>query len=109
MTRIPNAGHSALAMFAAVALWGCAATAGDPPSHRVSVEGRTYLISQLTAGTWTASSPNAAAAVSGSPSGRAALLQAIEQRSGCKVTDSDYSRNGTQLDAQVDCDSRLKN
>jgi hypothetical protein len=41
--------------------------------------------------------------------GRAALLQAIEQRSGCKVTDSDYSRNGTQLDAQVDCASRLKN
>jgi hypothetical protein len=98
-----------MAMLAAVTLSGCAATAGDPPTHRVSVEGRTYLISQLTAGTWTASAPNAAGAVARSPSGRAALLQAIEERSGCKVTDSDYSRNGTQLDAQVDCDSRLKN
>jgi hypothetical protein len=40
---------------------------------------------------------------------RTALLTAIEQRSGCKVTDADYSRGGMQLDAQVDCASRLKN
>jgi len=37
------------------------------------------------------------------------LLLAIEQHSGCKVTDVDYSRGGMQLDAQVDCASRLKN
>ncbi|WP_175541637.1 hypothetical protein [Polaromonas sp. YR568] len=98
-----------LAVLTGITLAACATTAGDPPSHRVSVEGRTYLISQLTAGTWTATAPNPANAVAGSPPGRAALLQAIEQHSGCKVTDSDYSRNGTQLDAQVDCDSRLKN
>jgi hypothetical protein len=109
MTRAPRAVHTGLALLASFSLAACAATAGDPPSHRVSVEGRTYLISQLTAGTWTATAPGAATDVAGGPSGRASLLQAIEQRSGCKVTDSDYSRNGMQLDAQVDCASRLKN
>ncbi|AYQ29713.1 MULTISPECIES: hypothetical protein [unclassified Polaromonas] len=111
MTRISRAEQAAqagLAMLASAGLAACALTAGDPPSHPVSVEGRTYLISQLTAGTWTATAPGTAH-VASSSSGRAALLQAIEQRSGCKVTDSDYSRNGMQLDAQVDCDSRLKN
>jgi hypothetical protein len=108
MTRPPRFGNWGLLVLAGISLAGCA-TAGDPPAHRVSVEGRTYLISQLTAGTWTATAPGAAREVAGSPSGRAALLQAIEQRSGCKVTDSDYSRNGTQLDAQVDCPSGLKN
>jgi hypothetical protein len=101
--------NTGLALLAGIALAGCAASAaGDPPAHRVSVEGRTYLISQLTASTWTATAPGAAREVAGSPSGRTALLQAIEQRSGCKVTDSDYSRNGRQLDAQIDCASRLK-
>jgi hypothetical protein len=108
MTRLLRFGHAGLAIAASISLAACAA-AGDPPSHRVSVDGQTYLISQLTAGTWTATAPGAAKEVAGSPAGRAALLQAIEQRSGCKVTDSDYSRNGTQLDAQVDCASRLKN
>lgn len=97
------------AILAAAGMVACAAAASDPPSHSVSVEGQTYLISQLTAGTWTATAPGAANQVSGSSSGRAALLRAIEQHSGCKVTDSDYSRNGMQLDAQVDCASRLKN
>jgi hypothetical protein len=109
MTSLSRAAQSTLAVLTSIGVAACAATAGDPPSHPVSVEGRTYLISQLTAGTWTATAPNATNAVAASSSGRAALLQAIEQRSGCKVTDSDYSRNGTQLDAQVDCDSRLKN
>ena len=109
MTQISGGALAGLAILSALSLAGCAATAGDPPSHRVSVEGRTYLISQLTAGTWTATAPGAANPVAGSSSGRAALLQAIEQRSGCKVTDSDYSRNGLQLDAQVDCPSGLKN
>lgn len=109
MTRVSPAAQAGLAILVAISLAGCATTAGDPPAHRISVEGRTYLISQLTAGTWTATAPGAAREVAGSPSGRTALLQAIEQRSGCKVTDSDYSRNGWQLDAQVDCASRLKN
>lgn len=88
-------------------LAGCA-TSRDPLAQRVTVEGRTYLLSPLTAGTWTATSP-AASPIATTPSVRTALLAAIEQRSGCKVTDADYSRSGMQLDAQVDCESRLKN
>lgn len=110
MTRPLRAALTGLAVLAGISLAGCAASrAGDAPSHRVSVEGRTYLISQLTASTWTATTPGAASAVANTPSGRAALLQAIEQHSGCKVTDSDYSRSGMQLDAQIDCASRLRN
>jgi hypothetical protein len=89
-------------------LAGCAATS-DPLAQRVTVEGRAYLLSPLTAGTWTATSSPAASPISTTPSARTALLAAIEQRSGCKVTDVDYSRGGMQLDAQVDCASRLKN
>jgi hypothetical protein len=90
-------------------LAGCAGLkASDPAAQRVTVEGRTYLISPLTAATWTATSPSAGP-IPPTASIRAALLQAIEQQSGCKVTDADYSPNGMQLDAQVDCASRLKN
>ena len=110
MMPLLRAALTGLAVLAGTSLAGCAAhRASDAPSHRVSVEGRTYLISQLTASTWTAITPGAAGPVAGTPSGHAALLQAIEQHSGCKVTDSDYSRGGTQLDAQIDCASRLKN
>ncbi|WP_411882383.1 hypothetical protein [Polaromonas sp. YR568] len=97
------------ALLCAAWLAGCAMTgAADAPAQRVNVEGRTYLISQLTAGTWTATLPGATQ-LSSSPAGRAALLQAIEKTSGCKVTDADYSRSGMQFDAQVDCDNQLKN
>ena len=97
------------ALLSAAMLAGCAGLgAADPAAQRVTVEGRTYLVSALTAGTWIASSPTAGP-ISTTPAGRAALLQAIEQHSGCKVTDVDYSRGGMQLDAQVDCASRLKN
>ncbi|WP_411881087.1 hypothetical protein [Polaromonas sp. YR568] len=90
-------------------LAGCAAPgAADPPAQRVNVDGRTYLISQLTAGTWTATSAGTTQ-LSSTPSGRAALLQAIEKTSGCKVTDADYSHSGMQFDAQVDCADPLKN
>jgi hypothetical protein len=90
-------------------LAGCAGVgAADPAAQRVHVEGRSYLVSALTAGTWIASSP-AAGPLPTTPSVRNALLAAIEQHSGCKVTDADYSRGGMQLDAQVDCASRLKN
>jgi hypothetical protein len=90
-------------------LAGCATMgAADPPAQRVSIEGKTYLISQLTAGTWTATSQGAAQ-LSSTPAGRAALLQAIEKTSGCTITDADYSRSGMQFDAQVDCASQIKN
>jgi len=97
------------ALLGGAMLAGCAGLkASDPAAQRVTVEGRTYLISPLTAATWTATSPGAGP-IPPTASTRAALLQAIEQHSGCKVTDADYSRNGMQLDAQVDCASRLKN
>ena len=110
-TGTHQAGVAGLCACAVLCLGGCAGPgAGEPPSHPVSVEGQTYLISQLTAGTWTAIAPSPAGsnAIS-SPSARSALLRAIELRSGCKVTDADYSRNGQQLDAQVDCAGRLTN
>ena len=96
------------ALLCGTGLVACAGMRADPAAQRVTVEGRTYLVSALTAGTWIASSPTAGP-ISTTPAGRAALLQAIEQHSGCKVTDMDYSRGGMQLDAQVDCASRLKN
>jgi hypothetical protein len=74
----------------------------------VQVEGTSYRLSPLTASTWTASAI-ADKPVVGSVSGKAALIDAIEKSSGCKVTDSDVSRQGLQLDAQVDCGARLKN
>ena len=81
----------------------------EPQAQTVSVEGTSYRLSQLTASTWTASTTGADRPVADSASGKAALLEAIEKTSGCKVTDSDFSRQGLQLDAQVDCGARLKN
>lgn len=102
-----------IAMLATAAvLGGCAITgAGNDLSARsaVVVDGRLYDIGQLTESTWTAiAQPGGGAANSGAAH-RAAVLQAIERASGCRVTDSDYSLEGRQIDAQVDCASRLKN
>lgn len=98
-----------LIALATLCLGACAWVAA-PAGYKVSVEGEPYVLSQLTAGTWTAISTAVVAPPSASrPSLQAALVQAIEQASGCKVTGSDYSREGRQLDAQVDCGSRLKN
>jgi hypothetical protein len=110
MTRFQRATLAAnSALLCATWLAGCAAmSAADPSAQRVNVDGKTYLISQLTAGTWTATSPGAGQ-LSSTPAGRAALMQAIEKTSGCKVTDADYSRAGSQFDAQVDCASQFKN
>lgn len=88
---------------------GACAWMASPAEYQVSVEGEPYVLSQLTAGTWTALSTGLTTPSASKPSARAALLQAIERASGCKVTESDYSREGRQLDAQVDCGSRLKN
>lgn len=82
---------------------------GDPVTHQVSVDGQPYQLSQLTAGTWIATPSGVARPPESNLSSNAALLNAIEKISGCKVTASDYSRQGRQLDAQVDCGSKLKN
>jgi hypothetical protein len=81
----------------------------EPQAQTVRVDGRSYLITPLTASTWTATTKGADRTIDDSASGKAALLEAIEKTSGCKVTDSDFSRQGLQLDAQVDCGARLKN
>jgi hypothetical protein len=102
-----------LAIAALVA--ACAASpSGNDLTRRsaVVVDGQTYDIGQLTESTWTAlpraGSSNISSAATGSAH-KGAVLQAIERASGCKVTDSDYSPEGRQLDAQVDCAGRLKN
>ena len=100
-----------LAMAAAVA----ACAAGKPGSglttrSAVVVDGQPYDIGQLTESTWTAiSKAGSGAAANSSSAHRSAVLQAIERASGCRVTDSDYSPQARQLDAQVDCAGRLKN
>ena len=100
---------------AVAAVAACAA--GKPGSglttrSAVLVDGQPYDIGQLTESTWTAISKRGSgttAATNASSAHRSAVVQAIERASGCKVTDSDYSPQARQLDAQVDCAGRLKN
>lgn len=98
-----------LAAVVALSAAGCAGIKESAPSaERVTVSGQMVLIGPLTASTWTVTSADARN-LGEAPSLRPALLQAIEQRSGCRITDSAYTGNGKQLDAQVDCASRLSN
>ena len=98
------------ACMAAMAMTACASSSLEKSSSTtVQLADNAYIISQLTAGTWTATVAGHAKGITGTPPGKAALLSAIEKASGCKVTDSDYSRQGMQLDAQVECGGRLKN
>jgi hypothetical protein len=80
-----------------------------PGKGAVVVDGQLYDIGRLTESTWTAIGPPGASVPMNGAAHRLAVLQAIERASGCKVTDSDYQLEGRQLDAQVDCASRLKN
>ena len=81
----------------------------EPAAHAVTVGSDTYLVKQLTESTWTASSTGNPKALANTPAGTAALRLAVEKTSGCKVTDSDYSREGKQFDAQVNCPGSRKN
>lgn len=67
-----------------------------------------FRVEPLTASTWTATVIDSKRPLPTDANSRAAQLDAIEKHSGCKVTDSDYSGQGRQLDAQVDCGSRLR-
>ena len=97
-------------VLACIALSACSSPSLEKSSSTtVKLAGDSYVITQLTAGTWTATAAGPPKAINGTQPGKSQLLAAIEQASGCKVTDSDYSRQGMQLDAQVDCGSRLKN
>ena len=77
--------------------------------QKVQFAGDQYLISELTAGTWIAVAQSTGKPVPRSSMGKAALLNAIAQTSGCKVTDANYSRDGLQLDAQIDCGGKPAN
>ena len=91
----------------------CACTANpvmqNSPQQQIQVAGNDYLVSQLTAGTWIAVARDAGKPVPRGLADRAVLVDAIAKTSGCKVTDVNYSRDGLQLDAQIDCGGRPRN
>ncbi|NML87299.1 MAG: hypothetical protein HHJ19_17085 [Polaromonas sp.] len=95
---------SVVVFLAYTALSSCALISStSDPAARVTVGGEPFLISQLTESTWTASAAGIARPLPYNSANKTALLLAIEKISGCKVTDSDYSRQGMQFDAQVEC------
>ena len=89
-------------------LSGCKLPAqqAESPPQTVQLDGVAYRVEQITTSTWSARAPR------GLPEGAektASLVRAIEKASNCKVTDSSFGAQGTVLNAQVDCGSRLKN
>ena len=81
-----------------------------PPGTQITYAGgAAYVITQLTASTWTLTMSDLRNLLPTSPEDQAAMRVAVEKHTGCKVTDSNYASQGLQLDAQVDCASRLKN
>ena len=103
-----NHGLKFLLTLASASLGACALMPlpNEPVAQKVSVEGETHLLTQITDSTWTARSA-VRKPLASTPASTAALRLAVEQASGCKVTDSDYSGQGRQFDAQVDCGSKL--
>lgn len=91
----------------------CACTANPVAQtsvqQKVQVAGNDFHVSQLTAGTWIAVARETGKPVPRGSTDRAVLVDAIAKTSGCKVTDVNYSRDGLQLDAQVDCGGRSGN
>ena len=81
----------------------------EPPAHEVVVKGEVFILRQLTDSTWTANSAGRLKPLANTPANTATLREAVETISGCKVTDSDFSRQGKQFDAQVDCDHKHAN
>lgn len=75
----------------------------SPEAHKISVNGQSYSLVQLTASTWTATVNGPSRTMNPGARLTVGLRQAIEKTSGCKITDSDYSQAGQQFDAQVDC------
>ena len=90
------------------ALSACAMNRAAPDAGQtISIDNHRYVISELTASTWTATTFGTATPIA--LTARHTLVAAIEKASGCKVTDTGLSRQGLQLDAQVECGSRMKN
>lgn len=73
-----------LAALACMALSACSANpfTDDATARQVNVGGKAYLISQLTAGTWTATASNPLTPLPDDTASRAALLRAIEKNIG---------------------------
>ena len=96
---------------ASLLLMACAGqTASQAPKGvTMRIGGDRYIIHQLTAGTWTLTSTTPGKPLNEAESELAALVKAVETQSGCKVSDSDFSRAGMQFDAQVDCHGEIKN
>ncbi len=105
-----NHGLKFLLTLASASLGACALMPlpNEPVAQKVSVEGETHLLTQITDSTWTARSA-VRKPLASTPASTAALRLAVEQASGCKVTDTDYSAQGRQFDAQVSCDSKRPN
>ena len=105
-----NHGFKFLLAVASASLGACALMPlpNEPVAQKVSVEGETHLLTQITDSTWTARSA-VRKPLASTPASTAALRLAVEQASGCKVTDTDYSAQGRQFDAQVSCDSKRPN
>lgn len=77
------------------------------PARKVTVGGESYVVTQITESTWTASATGNQKILSETSGMTASLQQAVEMVSGCRVTDTNYSRQGKQFDAQVSCGSHL--
>ena len=93
-----------LAVVSVLVICACTTSpvARNSAQQKIQAGGHGYLISQLTAGTWTVAAQDGKP-VPRSSMDRAALIDAVARTSGCKVTDVNYSRDGLQLDALVDC------
>ncbi len=100
-----------LLALASLGMSGCAQFAGnaEPPARSVTLGGESYVVRQITESTWTASAAGSSKILATTPGASASLQKAVEMVSGCRVTDSDYSRQGTQFDAQVSCAGGLGN
>ena len=106
---------ASVALLLAVAGAGLAACeprgpTGEPvtqPPHRLSLGGESYHVRQITESTWIVTSTATQAILPSTTVASAAMRQAVEIASGCKVTDSDYSSQGRQFDAQVECPGTL--
>lgn len=106
-----NHGFKFLLAVASASLGACALMPlpNQAVAHKVSVNGEIHLLTQITDSTWTARSADSIKPLASTPASTAALRLAVEQASSCKVTDSDYSGQGRQFDAQVSCDSKRPN
>ena len=96
---------------AALGLGACAWQPGptEPPARVVTLGDENFYLTQITESTWIASAAGSRKAFAQTLEVTAFLRQAVEAASGCTVTDSDYSRQKMQFDAQVSCAGSPKN